>query len=463
MKIEDSFQNKPLKKTKDKSEQLKLADGSRIGVIGGGPAGSFFSYFLLDMAQRMGLNISVDIYEPRDFFQPSPAGCNMCGGIISETLVQMLATEGIILPPEIIQRGIDSYSLHTDVGSVRIETPLQEKRIGAVHRGCGPRGAIETKWGSFDGYLQILAIEKGAHLFQTKVTDVQWADSRPRIITRNIDSQPYDLIAVAVGINTSSLKIFSDLNFGYQPPQTTKTIIREFYLGEEEIARQLGSSMHVFLLDIPGLEFAAFIPKGDYVTFCMIGKDIDAALLESFFATPAVKEAIPSEIRVASSACHCNPRINISSAHQPFTDRMVFIGDCGVSRLYKDGIGAAYRTAKAAASTAIFEGISKADFKEYFWPACKSIHHDNLIGKFIFKITQLNQKFKFARGGILFTVRREQNKKLPRKYMSTVLWDMFTGSATYREILLLTLHPVFLIRLIHGLIVFTLSGFRVRE
>ena len=153
MKIEQSLQNKPLKKTKDKSGQLKLEDGSRIGIIGGGPAGSFFSYFLLDMAERMGLNITVNIYEPRDFFQPSPAGCNMCGGIISETLVQMLATEGINLPPEIIQRGIDSYSLHTDVGTVRIDTPLQEKRIGAVHRGCGPKGTIETKWGSFDGYL----------------------------------------------------------------------------------------------------------------------------------------------------------------------------------------------------------------------------------------------------------------------------------------------------------------------
>ena len=31
--------------------------------------------------------------------------------------------------------------------------------------------------------------------------------------------------------------------------------------------------------------------------------------------------------------------------------------------------------------------------------------------------------------------------------MSTVLWDMFTGSATYREIVQRTLHPAFLGRL----------------
>ena len=127
------------------NQNLKLDDGSRIGVIGGGPAGSFFSIFVLDMAQRMGIDLHVDIYEPRDYTSPGPKGCNMCGGIISETLVQNLATEGINLPPSVVQRGIDSYNMHMDVGSVRIDTPLQEKRIGAVHRGPGPRWTARCK------------------------------------------------------------------------------------------------------------------------------------------------------------------------------------------------------------------------------------------------------------------------------------------------------------------------------
>jgi len=33
--------------------------------------------------------------------------------------------------------------------------------------------------------------------------------------------------------------------------------------------------MHVFLLDIPRLEFAAIIPKGDYATVCLLGEDIE--------------------------------------------------------------------------------------------------------------------------------------------------------------------------------------------
>jgi len=64
--------------------------------------------------------------------------------------------------------------MHTDTGNVNIETPLHEKRIGAVHRGSGPKNDDETKWGSFDGYLQILAMEKGASIFQTKVDNILW-------------------------------------------------------------------------------------------------------------------------------------------------------------------------------------------------------------------------------------------------------------------------------------------------
>ena len=56
---------------------MQLSDGSRIGVVGGGPAGSFFSILVLDLARRMGLDLNVDIYEPRNYNTPGPPGCNM--------------------------------------------------------------------------------------------------------------------------------------------------------------------------------------------------------------------------------------------------------------------------------------------------------------------------------------------------------------------------------------------------
>ena len=262
--------------------RLELSDDSKIAVVGGGPAGSFFSIFLLENAKQMGMDVQLDIFEPRDFTKPGPAGCNMCGGIISESLVQVLATEGINLPPTVVQRGIDSYFLHMDVGSVRIETPLQEKRIGAVHRGPGPRDLKEVKWGSFDGHLQNLAKDRGAQVIKKRVADVIWVDGRPQVTPRPGAPQTYDLIAVATGVNSSAHRMFKNLDLGYQPPTTSKTFICEYYLGLERITEYMGTSMHVFLFDLPRLEFAALIPKGDYVSICLLGEDIDDELVQSF-------------------------------------------------------------------------------------------------------------------------------------------------------------------------------------
>ena len=58
----------------------------------------------------------------------------MCGGVISESLVQILASEGIILPPSVIRRGIDSYFFHTEYGSVKISAKNADVLTGTRRR-----------------------------------------------------------------------------------------------------------------------------------------------------------------------------------------------------------------------------------------------------------------------------------------------------------------------------------------
>lgn len=430
----------------EKRDDLRLVDGSKVAVIGGGPAGSFVSYFLLEMAQRSGLRLDVEIFEPRDFSCVAPKGCNMCGGIISETLVQNLAAEGINLPSTIVQRGIESYMLHMDIGSVRIETPLHEKRIGSVYRGAGPRDLKTSKWGSFDHHLEQLTVAKGAHVTRERVVDVSLDDGWPKIAVKGGQPQTYDLLVVAVGVNSAALKLFTGNGRGYRPPESTKTFITEYFLGEETIEKTLGDSMHVFLLNIPRLEFAAIIPKGDYASVCLLGTSIDKELVQSFLDSPQVKACMPSDWTSDPRSCQCSPKISVGAAVRPFADRLVFVGDCGVTRLYKDGIGAAYRTAKACATTAVFEGISEADFSRHYWPVCRSISTDNSIGKLSFAVTRQIQKWRFARRALLRMTEKEQGSNR-RRDMSQVLWDMFTGSAPYRDIVTLAIHPRFLARL----------------
>jgi len=443
--------------------ELVLRDGSRVAVIGGGPAGSFFSIFLLDMAQRLGLDLSLEIHEPRDYSRPGPASCNMCGGIISESLVQSLAAEGINLPPTVVERGIDSYVMHMEAGSVRIRTPLAEKRIAAVHRGAGPRGVKDWSWRSFDGYLQELALGRGATLIPSRVEEVTWTDGRPTLRGRDGEARTYDLLVVATGVNSSLPKALAKLNLGYRSPGTTKTYICEMALGGEAIRERFGNSMHVFLLDIPRLEFAALIPKAEHVTMCLLGESIDKELIQTFLASPEVQSCLPSGWSIREDTCHCAPLMNVRPGRHPYADRVVFIGDCGVARLYKDGIGSAYRTAKAAAVTAAFDGISARDFRRRYGPACRAIRTDNTIGRIVFAIAGQQRKRLHDARGILRMAALEQQLPGDRRYMSTVLWDIFTGSAPYREVFLRTLHPRFWGRMVWEILKGVASGSRAME
>jgi flavin-dependent dehydrogenase len=434
--------------TKHPASDLQLRSGSRIAVVGGGPAGTFFAYFLLRLARRLELELNVDIYEPRFFDHLGPGGCNHCGGIISESLVQILASDGINLPPGVVQRGIDSYMLHTDVGSEKIEAPLLEMRIAAVFRGGGPRGVTEITWRSFDNYLLELAKEKGARVRRQMITDVELGDGRPCLKAADGPVGAYDLVVIATGVNSHLLERIESMGVGFKPPKTTTAFICEFQLGEEMVQRQLGSSMHVFLLDLPRLKFAALIPKRSCVTMCLLGDEIDEELVEAFLDSSEVRGLFAPGTGVPQNICHCFPRINIEGPKQPFADRMLFVGDSGVTRLYKDGIGAAYRTGHAAASAALLGGISTEDFRRHFLPACRKISGDNAIGKVVFWITGLVQHMRFARRAMLRMTACEQRSKTVPRRLSSILWDVFSGSAPYREVLLRALHPGFLLRLV---------------
>ena len=428
-----------------------LQDGSRIAVVGAGPAGSLFCYLLLNLAETVSLDIDVDLFEPRRFCHRGPAGCNHCGGIVSESLVQRLATEGIMLPDGVVQRGIESYTLHTDVGDVEIETPLMEKRIAAIYRGNGPRNSEPLDTHSFDGYLLELAREKGANLVPSLVTDIRRKDTQMSVRCADQYRGNYDLVVVATGVNSRLTESLEDSTKEFQRPGRTKTFICEFHLGRDVIRETFGPSMHVFFLDIPRLKFAALIPKGDYVTLCLLGKDIDDELMEQFFSSPEVTRCFPGG-RIPAHVCHCYPRINIDAAKPAYGDRLVLIGDSGATRLFKDGIGASYRTAKAAARTAVFHGVGADDFEKYYAPTCRAIAKDNQVGKVVFGFGTLVQKSRFARRGVLRMTATEQNSDDSSRRMSAVLWDLFSGSASYTDVFLRTLHPAYIGSLMWNLV-----------
>lgn len=427
---------------------LVLDNSSQIGVIGGGPAGSLFSYFLLQMAQRVGIHLLVDIYEKRDFSLSGPAGCNMCAGVISESLVQALSVEGINFPSDVVQRGIDSFIFHTAEEDVTLYAPSREMRIATVYRGAGPKGNKQLNLRSFDAYLLKLATNSGAKLIRERVSSVSWCGEKPQIHISNNQLRVYDLVVGAIGIKTGNTDLFDNLGIGYRQPRTRRTFNAEFKLGSDFIDAKLGNAMHAFLLDLPKLDFAAIVPKGDYVTMCLIGDDINSNFVDSFIQNPVVRNYIPVEQGRSTGACRCSPPISLCDAVHPFGNRILLIGDCGMTRLNKDGIGSAYRVAKTAAVTALFRGISSDDFRQGYWPICQSISHDNRFGRIIYGVVNIMKRYPFLTRAIMRMARSEQRKTCKKRRMSKVLWDMFTGSAPYREVFLRCFHPSFLGRLL---------------
>ncbi len=439
---------------KHPNDDLTLKNGSKVAVVGGGPAGSFFSYYLLELADRMDIEIELDIYEAKDFSKSGPPGCNHCGGIVSESLVQLLSSEGIVLPESVIRRGIQSYTMHLEQGSTDIETPFEEQRIASMFRGRGPKGYNTGNHDSFDLYLLQLCAVQGANIIRDRIKQAEKDDHGVTLITKSGKEAKYDLVVGAIGLNPNSLELFSGLSKKIKPPKTTKTYICEYKLDAEKVDTYFGNSMHVFLLDVPKIKFGALIPKNEYVTLVLLGSDIDKDIVNQFVNSDAVKNLFPDEFDPATAqCCTCYPTINIMPAKHPFDDRVVLVGDSSSSKLYKNGIGAAYVTAKSAAKTALFEGISAKNFKRQYRKECRSLDRDNFIGKLIFLVTTIIQKSPLLKRSLLRQIINEQKRAKEKRKMSSVLWDTFTGSAPYQSIFLRVMHPYVLRNLIGNIII----------
>jgi flavin-dependent dehydrogenase len=211
---------------------------------------------------------------------------------------------------------------------------------------------------------------------------------------------------------------------------------------EEVIDQYFGNSMHVFLLNLPHIKFGALIPKGNYVTMVLLGDKIDSQIVDIFLESKPVQKCFPENVSAKDIMhCQCFPAINIQGAKSAYGDRMILIGDSASSKLYKNGIGAAFLTSKAAAKTAIFHGIAEEDFRKHYQKVCNRLDFDNAIGKFIFNITTVVQKSGLLKKGLYKTILKEQSRVRMNRRLSAILWDTFTGSAPYADILQRGLDP----------------------
>jgi len=406
-----------------------LRNGSRVCIVGGGPAGSFAALHLLRVAESKGLTLEVLIFEPRDFRRLGPAGCNRCAGILSSGLLTGLATLGLRLPPEVIQAYIRAYAVHLDGEVYPIEAPTSDAEIVSVYRGAGPRLGSAGHVVSFDGFLLDQACARGTRRVAERVRRVRW--DRGPVVHTGSQVIPADLVVLATGVNARPPL---DSAFGYQLPRTD-------VMAQDEVLRPAdwpNDIVRTYFRQPRGLMFGALIPKGEYLNISLLGSELTADAVAEFLEAQGLS---PSLSVSPGSLCGCTPRIAVRPSRSFFGDGWVAVGDAAVTRLYKDGIGSAYTTAKVAMEAAVEHGVGDADFRSHYAPACRRMGRDNLFGYWLFRLWLRVLTMPRLLEAWKASLREEAEATASARTHMRILWGMFTGEEDYGVLLRLALSP----------------------
>jgi flavin-dependent dehydrogenase len=431
---------------------LELADGSRVGIIGGGPAGSFFAFFLQKFAQQKKLKLGITIFDAKDFLLKGPRGCNLCAGVISETLSRRLHREGIRLPEERIIHRVDGYCLHQNDRQLFLTGEGERKdSIATVFRGNGPRYSSFPETVSFDDFLLTLAQDSGAVVLRHPVRDLELASdghAPVRVLYGagdDIRVNEFDLVVGAFGVNSSLSARIKDLGFGYKPPATLKTFQAELKLNRKRIEHEYGNYIHVHMPRDKNMRYVTLIPKGDFLSVAFVGRrDLEAESIPGF---SAFLGSLNPEL-ADTPHCTCFPRIVVSAARKPYADRLVLIGDASCSRYYKNGIESALVTAELAARTAVLQGIDSGSFaNHYHGQARKTIIRDNRYGRILFFLNDVLSTLPGLQK-IHIDLAADHKDSLPARTLHSILWNMFTGNQPYKSIFRKAVNPKFQLTLL---------------
>jgi len=417
---------------------MRLDNGSRVVIVGCGPAGSFAALHLLRYAAEADLRLDISILEARDFNRPGPSGCNKCAGILSSQLIHNLDNLDLRLPPEVIQSELDTYVLHLGKLELSIHKPDPDRRIISVYRGGGPRLGSPPLAHSFDNWLLEQAQERGASMRRGRVQVIQ-SGAKPTVVTAHQEFQA-DLVVLATGVNSRAPLSRA---WGYRPPLTE-------IMAQDEVPIPVGFSdhtVHIFFDYPPGLIFGGLIPKGRYANISLLGHRISSDAVNDFLEGQGLMNLFPDG---APGMCGCTPRVAVSAASNYYADRLVAVGDAAVTRLYKDGIGAAFITAEAAAQTAVQRGVASRDFAAGYRPICRRIAADNRYGRWLFRLWSIRQHSPFLLRIWARAILAEASLPPAAQVNSRALWDMFTGSESYRRLFWLSVNRTALFNLWQG-------------
>ena len=467
-----------------------LKDGSRIAIIGGGPAGSFFAIQFLKQAGSLDKKINITIIEKNinlNLQENSPLfsckeGCNYCAGGISPKLAAALEKESLYLPEEIIADRINSLTIHGHWKNIELKVP-DHKKMYSVFRGSRPKGR-SNKFTNFDSFLLEKAKEAGAKIVSGEAYDVRYSDEQILTVFYKLNQDRYkvqetievDFIVFAGGVNQIPgeplerqpiLKTIQATIPGFHPPKVRKALISEVELRKDFRDFLEGEIFFVeYGSKVLKIEMSSLLPKNKYITVVMLGKSIDRAkppekvyLLREYLQLPQVKRIFPQSVE-NTFACACNPNMTVGVAKNPIGNRTAVIGDMAVSKLYKDGIYSAYLMASSLARTILDTGISYKSLKRGYWPTIKKIKSDNSFGKVVFMLNRVVFSNPMLSRILYQAVLTERKNKPQRsRRLADILWKIASGDGTYKASLISMFHPMSILSILVGGLLITIRNY----
>ena len=422
------------------SQPTYLTNGSRVCVVGAGPAGSFFAIELLRRARSLGLRLAVHLYDGKSFAKKGAPGCNMCAGAVGHNLIQEIEQATTTIPPEVVHYELAGYAVHYLDASATLENDPARKIYG-VYRGAGPVSTERPDAArSFDQFLLDQAVKLGARHVPLNVQDIEVPDNlgrRPAVKTGDGARAEYDLVVGAFGVNS---QLSQRLIYGYRPPPTWKTCVIEARVPREFQREKLQNLIHFFVVKQPDVRYVALIPKGEHVTVTAVGENVDVVSTERLLRESYMRDYLPPDWKLD---CHCHPRVAVGAARLPYSDRFVIVGDASDSRYLKNGVESALVTARLAADCVLNHGVTARDFERHFWRRCQQVFgRDNLYGRALFEI--YDRVFPNSLIAPVYFAVLHAERRLGRRQgalLSDALLAAFTGDQSYKRILLRALHP----------------------
>ncbi len=422
----------------------RLGQDSHIAIVGGGPAGSFFALAAYHLAEPLGLKLQITIFERKDLAAAGPLGCNMCAGILSRRVIAGLAQLDIAVPQNVILGRVRRYMLHWGERSIPIDPPDATRQVLSIYRGGGPRHSPYKATPGLDDFLLRQAQARGARVLHERVEELA-LDGKVMVKTP-LRQEEFDLVVLAIGVNATPPRM---RGLSYSRP-TTEVMAQDDLLIERDSNRtERESTVHIYFDQPEGLFFGALVPKGAFTTVSLLGSGLSRTSIQRFIHSPQVQNVVGNR---TPQMCGCRPHVAVGPARGTFANRFVCVGDSSVTRLYKDGIGSALVTARAAAEVALYHGIGSAAFDAHYAPVCRKIERDNHYGKVVFHLVRVVRSNGFFMRAFSRILRQEQDKDPGSRIVGRTLWALFTGDSDYADILKMMIMPKTLLLLSRAII-----------